>query len=373
MLRTILFLLLALGPSFRAIAGDQWRPQSTYAVIVGVLEWKNGLSSFSKEHRKDLELRDVLVERGVPIANIQVVLDGQATLSGIQSAVNQAVQVAPPESTLIIYYAGHGWTAGGDFFFANYDVEEDRRETAWCLGELGRTLKEGFRGDHLFLWADCCYSGGLAEVLATVASHDIVGFSLTSAGRANASTSNWTFTQRVIDGLRGDPLADHDGDGRIILEELDGEVKDAMRYLEGQTHGFQASGVPNEYVIARTTTPRSKDQRSLFPMGSYVRCAGRVGRVVGLDRERYRVEFYNYSDKTYDEFAESQLTLSTDSITSEDDVLDVGMVPDCEVEWHGTWWAGKVLENNAGRWRIHYVGYESSWDEWVGQERIRLK
>jgi RNA polymerase sigma factor (sigma-70 family) len=52
--------------------------------------------------------------------------------------------------------------------------------------------------------------------------------------------------------------------------------------------------------------------------------------------------------------------------------LDVGVKPDCEVEWKENWYPAKVVKKEKDRWLIHYVGYEQSWDEWVGKERIRF-
>lgn len=45
---------------------------------------------------------------------------------------------------------------------------------------------------------------------------------------------------------------------------------------------------------------------------------------------------------------------------------------DVEVEWQGTWYEAKVLSfEPAGRVRIHYVGWSSSWDEAVSRDRVR--
>src|SRR5262245_34859002 len=93
---------------------DQFQPERTHAVLIGVLEWKHALTAFPKVNRKDVELRDVLVRRGVPSENITLLLDADATLVNIRDAIVKTVQKAPPGSTLIIYYAGHGWPAGGD-------------------------------------------------------------------------------------------------------------------------------------------------------------------------------------------------------------------------------------------------------------------
>ncbi|MBI2768838.1 MAG: RNA-binding protein [Burkholderiales bacterium] len=44
---------------------------------------------------------------------------------------------------------------------------------------------------------------------------------------------------------------------------------------------------------------------------------------------------------------------------------------DVQVAWKGKWWPASVISVGEGRWKIHYDGYESSWDEWVGPERMR--
>jgi hypothetical protein len=42
-----------------------------------------------------------------------------------------------------------------------------------------------------------------------------------------------------------------------------------------------------------------------------------------------------------------------------------------EVQWGGSWYAAEVLRVGGGLTRIHYVGWDSSWDEWVPAGRIR--
>jgi len=44
-----------------------------------------------------------------------------------------------------------------------------------------------------------------------------------------------------------------------------------------------------------------------------------------------------------------------------------------DVEWHGTWYPGKVLKAEGNRWLISYDGYDEDWHEWVGPERIRAR
>jgi hypothetical protein len=45
------------------------------------------------------------------------------------------------------------------------------------------------------------------------------------------------------------------------------------------------------------------------------------------------------------------------------------------VEWKGSWWPAKVIGIRKGNtpYKIHYDGYSSSWDEWIGSARIKNK
>ena len=42
-----------------------------------------------------------------------------------------------------------------------------------------------------------------------------------------------------------------------------------------------------------------------------------------------------------------------------------------KVEWKGEWWDSLIREVSGQQYLIHYVGFDSSWDEWVGPERIQ--
>ncbi|MBT60297.1 MAG: hypothetical protein CMA63_01935 [Euryarchaeota archaeon] len=44
-----------------------------------------------------------------------------------------------------------------------------------------------------------------------------------------------------------------------------------------------------------------------------------------------------------------------------------------KAEWKGEWWDSLIREVVGQKYLIHYVGFDSSWDEWVGPERIQKK
>ncbi|HEX9953157.1 MAG TPA: hypothetical protein VGB53_15410 [Rubricoccaceae bacterium] len=42
-----------------------------------------------------------------------------------------------------------------------------------------------------------------------------------------------------------------------------------------------------------------------------------------------------------------------------------------QINWHGSWYAGHVVEVADGRYKVHYDGWADSWDEWVALDRLR--
>jgi len=44
-----------------------------------------------------------------------------------------------------------------------------------------------------------------------------------------------------------------------------------------------------------------------------------------------------------------------------------------EVLWKGSWYKASVVKVGTNRCFISYAGYDNSYDEWVGPERLRIK
>ena len=421
-----LIVLALLLPANAARGANELKPKETYGVIVGVLEWEHpGLSSFSKRHRKDQELHDLLVERGVPPANLSLLLDKQATLANIHKALYDIAARAKPGSTLLFYYAGHGGMldSGQDTCFYNHDYSpKPPLKPALKLSEVAAILKKDFKGERVLLMADCCHSGGLKSVAAELAKAKIKAASVTSADASNLSCGNWTFTQAVLDGLRGDPLIDANGDGTITLGELIGEVSAAMKFREFQMFGHSHHGIDVDFRLARVNGTRklTAGPKGGFRVGEYVYASDkgkrRPARVVGFGEGKYDIEFYDYSDKRVVKLAGERLepirfkTYKTDQelqvmwggkpwkakvvkvngdfhfitypgwgpewnewVLSDRIVDNLAAKQRVEVNWKGHWYPAVILKEKDGKYHIHYLDYDESWDEWVGKDRIRFK
>lgn len=130
---------------------------------------------------------------------------------------------------------------------------------------------------------------------------------LCSSFSHNTSTGNWTFTDLLLTGLRGSPLMDEDGDRAVEWDELARSSVLDMAFIERQRAVFSA-GKKFDQRLKLAATKGTRGQRA----GERV-----------------------------------------------------------EVKWQNEWYRAQIVESRGKQFKIHYVGYEDSWDEWVGPERIR--
>ncbi len=346
-----------------------FEPTNTYAVIVGVLRFADpSLASFSDRHRKDQELADTLVARGVPQDHLTVLLDADATASAVLSALEAAAKKAPPGSTLLFYYAGHGGKDdSGAISFVAYDAAPKKPERELSMSRIRDVIVTAFGGDEVLLLADCCYSGGLSDVARALGESGKRSLALTSAESSNTSTENWTFTQTVIDALRGEALFDHDCDGVVALSELVDEERDAMKFRENQRFGFENAGLPPEWRLTERRADSAASPRASTPVGSYVqaerpRAGERVARIVGAYADDLDVQFYDYSDAILEKVSKTKVRPI--AFTR----YPVGAK--ISVTWEGKVWPAEVTKVDGDFEYITYPGWPSYWDEWILSDRV---
>ncbi len=403
----------------------------TRAVVAGVLSWKDAqLSPFSPEKRKDRELAEALVQRArVPRSEVTTLLDRAATRAAILSAVETAAGRTRPGDTLVFYYAGHG-VLGDDGLASLAPVDMVVAEAATTgigMRALDAALAKVPAGSSALLMGDHCYSGALREVAELLSKRGVEAAALTSAEASNTSTSNWTFTQTVIDALGGDPLADRDGDRTITLEEVALESRDAMKFREAQRSGFWARTLSRAAFASASAAPA---RRTGAPqLGDYVKLTGQprvVGRVVGAGKGSNEVVIRTLDYATVGERTApakdleplryrsypvgNTLVVERDGapydakVTAVDGdfmrvtypgagpaldewILDnrvlAEQAPDAsaavmrkvgakvEVEWNQDFYPATIVKTSDKLWLVHYDGYAASWDEWVGPSRTR--
>lgn len=344
------------------LAGAPLFTTTTHALVVGLLDFADpALTDFSTVDRRDVVVARTLVERGVPAANVVTLLDAQATRSAVRTALAAAADATPVGGTLVVYYAGHGTrTTEGDVAYLAYDTTASAPgPSGLSIAMLHDTLSPRLVGKRLLFLADCCHSGALGGLARSLSAEGVVAASLTSADASNTSTGNWTYTQVLLEGLRGDACLDADADGSIGIAELDRAVKDAMRFRERQRSGSFLDAVDPVLAIGlRIGPPRTGAMAGRFALAP----GGEVVRVSRDDGTTAEVRAYDYA-RTRD----SRVALaSLHGIPATRYPVGAELV----VEWGGRSWPAVVRESDGDFAFITYPGWPSYWDEWILEDRV---
>ncbi len=352
----------------------RWEPEKTYALMAGVLEWQDkNLSPFPKENRQDRALEETLKKAGVPADHVVFLEDKAATQEAIQKGLREVCEKAPEGSTLIFYFAGHGMQDdGGEIFLANYDADTAKKKAS-CVGtaDVSRIISKHFKGSRVMLFADCCYSGGLAKVVRDFDKAPASAACLTSATASNVSTAEWTFTASLVAIFGGDGAADASGDGTITLKEADVFVAGEMRFREAQlTRGASTPTFDSGFVLASVDVAKKpKDVPGPWKVRDYCEVEWKKqwyrAQVIDGREGESRIHYLGWEDK-YDEWVPAARMRKPQGIAASggDKV---------SVEWKKKWYPATVMKVEGDFAFIHYDGFGNEWDEWVTSKRLKAK
>jgi hypothetical protein len=387
-------------------------PASTYVFIAGVLKWQSpSLAAFSNKNRKDEELYDLLLSKGVSKANTVYLKDDQATLANMTAELKNLLSRTTAGSTFIFYYAGHGVRAGdGPVSFANYDYKAGNGFAAATVSEQIKSL---FKGKQVWLLADCCFSGSLMEEAKKVNSTGKSVIAFTSSTSSNISTGNWTFTQTMIDCLSGLAVCDRNSDKKISLAEVRSELFDAMKYREKQLSGTAFYNVDETTPFNLGAVQAGSVPKAVVYIYMQQNLKFEPARVLSYSGVNITGELYHYSDKvtvTVPVARTKEIPFADFPVGSKVQVewngkyypaeikevkngfhyvhytgyndswnewvmynrINAGNKKPCTIEWQGTWYPGEMLQEKNGKYFVHYNGFGNDWDEWVGKERIKF-
>ncbi|MCC6739877.1 MAG: caspase family protein [Planctomycetia bacterium] len=368
------FALVLATASLASADPGRWEPEKTWALMAGVLEWKDpNLSPFPKKDRQDRALEAVLKKAGVPAEQIVFLEDKAATREAIQKSLRDLCGRAPEGSTLLFYFAGHGMQDdGGEIFLANYDADTAKtKATCVATSDVARIVSKEFKGSRVLLFADCCYSGGLSQVVHAFDKGPVSAACLTSATASNVSTAEWTFTASLVAVFGGSARADASGDGLLTLAEADAFVAGEMRFREGQlTRGARTPSFEAGFVVAAVDAgTKAKDVPGPWKVGDYCEVEWkkewyRSQVVDGRDGE-WRVHYLGWED-SYDEWVPAARMRKPQGI-------GVAGGDKVQVEWKKKWWPATVMQVEGDFAFVHYDGFGKEWDEWVTAKRLKKR
>ena len=210
----------------------------SYAVVIGVSEYPKlparGQLKYPARDAAAVYTALISPEAGqFPAENVHRLIGSQATLANIRFELeNWLAKVSKPDDRVVIYFAGHGFVAGGRAYLAPFDVDPNRiAATAYPMDDLGALIGSKIQARWKVLWTDACHSGAITPEADT---QQINGkllqlnrslFSMTASRDREQSFESdiWggghgAFTYYVIKGLEGE--ADENADGVVTADEL---------------------------------------------------------------------------------------------------------------------------------------------------------
>jgi len=362
------FILLAfqvLAPLSASAKDLGWQPDKTWVFVVGVLNWKHGdmFGSFPVKNRRDAALVDFFKKSGVPETQVVYLQDKQATQQRIDSAFAAELKKLRPDDLLIVYYCGHGSKSeeDNDVFLASYDAGDDD-VSGWSISSIPGKIKSESKCARVLWLLDCCYSGQAAVALTKQKGRPAYAC-VTSSSASESSTEHWTFSDALLDSLRGVAYVDLNHDGAVTLAEFATHLSADMSLAEEQLSTFATTeGFEPNMVLARAESlahskigERAKAQDA---NGDWY-----PGRIVEARDEKVKIHFIGYED-------DEDVWVAPNDLRSIKPV-QYAVGTEVEVKWKKKWYPATILKVKDGTHLIHYTDYEAKWDEWVPSKRIR--
>lgn len=223
-----------------------------YALVIGISTYKNLAPAdnlrFPESDAQGIYRTLISKEAGsLPSENVHLLIGAQATRENIRHEIeNWLAPAVHPDDTVVVFFAGHGFSIGGRGFFAPWDVQLDHlEETGYSMAEFGREL-ETLKARNKVLLVDACRSAKVtrgrgdpeaeqSEVNSQIGKMPSSFLTFVAAREQDSSYEDPTlgngaglFSYFLIRGLEGD--ADQNPcDGVITADELIEYVRTQVR------------------------------------------------------------------------------------------------------------------------------------------------
>ena len=249
-----------------------------HAVVIGVANYRNASPLPDAVLNDARDVAAVLRANeycGYDERNVQLLLDGDATLVRIRAALASVGRTSGPDDTVVIFFSGHGARLGdpADPESALLPVECDARKlgtTSLSEPEFSAALQQ-FAAQRLVVLIDACHSAGAGSFKGNRAGEPpALGYSEKSLGRLAQGTGrvliassrasekslvfsnarNSVFTSHLLDALRGQAWTR--GDGLIRVFEIFNHISEMVnRQVPGRQHPvFKANDLEDNFPVA---------------------------------------------------------------------------------------------------------------------------
>ncbi|MCB9150916.1 MAG: caspase family protein [Caldilineaceae bacterium] len=216
-----------------------------HALLIGVGTYRHMANADVPVTVRDAQaLREVLEDGnycGYPSEQITLLQEEATTLAGLTAALDNLAASTSAESTVVLYYAGHGeYGTDGNYYLTTHDSQREGAKVAAGTGLSDKVLMEKLRqipAKRLLLIFNACHAGALSPELSLELSSDApshLGINGPPAAALEAILSTGEgrivmtacrpeqksqighgeltlFAQALVDGLRGRGVANSGG------------------------------------------------------------------------------------------------------------------------------------------------------------------
>ena len=249
-----------------------------YAVVIGIANYRNVCPLPGAVRNDAGDVADILTSDaycGYEPRNVHVLLDDDATLARIRTALDSVSQASGSNDSVVIFFSGHGALLGdpADPESALLPVECDAQRldsTSLSETEFSSALRR-ISAQRLLVLIDACHAGGAGTLKGGGAEESLaLGYSekslaslaqgtgrvLIASSRADETSlvlqnaRNSVFTSKLLDALRGEGRTS--GDGVIRVFEIFNHVAQMVkRAVPGRQHPiFKASDLEDNFPVA---------------------------------------------------------------------------------------------------------------------------
>ena len=194
--------------------------------------------------------------------------NSRVTKDAIRLAFEELQKTVTPADTVIIFVAGHGKTADGQFYFLPQDFRYETEISVMKQG-ISQTKWEAWfsalSATNTLVLFDACESGSLAgssrpaemsaatlAALARANGRSLLTAATSSERAIEGNDGHGLFTSVLLEGLN---VADQSADGKVDLEELAAFVNKRVPTLARQVFGaeqFPQFSLDHNFVLGRS-------------------------------------------------------------------------------------------------------------------------
>jgi len=342
-----------------AVSGQErdWQPQRTWVFVVGTLKWKHPDVFNSFPQTNRRDAQLVDFFRRQGVpADHLVYLQDAQATTRRVKSTFRDFLSRAREGDLLFFY------------YCGHGYKSDDERTTWFATYDAGEDVPGWAAESIVGDVERYFKGSRAFLTADScysgslakqtqkAARRVSYAALTSTSANELSTENWTFTEMLLAGLAGKPFADINGDGRVTLGEVADDIRQDMLFAEEQGSGFAATGEFSRATVL-AQAPRKSDPEISRRVEVRSEGAWYKARIIDARAGRFRVHYYGWEDSDDEWVRPSQIRNSKNPRNAVNNRL--------ASTWEERWSSTPAIETDRDAWLIHYV--DDVWDGWSTQ------